>query len=439
MLQLDKPAALLFATDIAARGLDFPSVDWVLQLDCPENPEAYVHRVGRTARFKADGRSLLVLLPSEVKMVHMLQDSKIPLKRIVINPKLAHACTSKISAEVAADPELKLLAQKAFASYFKSVFVQPIKDVFDVEQLPNQKYAESLGLLKAPKVTVAGASHSGAGVTKTKNLSYAVQSFMKADKSRKSKAKRKSNNSSGSSSDSSSSSGSSSGSSSSSSSGSSDSDSDSDSSGSSSSDDSDEEADGGLLRVKERIALHASVRPRQRPRFLACVVFSPPLLRVSNRQDAAAPGAKAPHGPSRFERYVMARDGTVLKSPDDAGDVSSLAAKRAEAIASRLQQVDAKDKVRDRERIRRMHREERWEARNAAKGYDLSAGLDGDDDGVIDDSDSEPEGAAGDASDGSGDGDGDDSSESDASAPAPPSTAAMEDMALQLLSKRRKL
>ena len=42
---------VLIATDIAARGLDFPSVDWVLQLDCPEDVPAYIHRVGRTARY----------------------------------------------------------------------------------------------------------------------------------------------------------------------------------------------------------------------------------------------------------------------------------------------------------------------------------------------------------------------------------------------------
>jgi ATP-dependent RNA helicase DDX10/DBP4 len=41
---------VLFATDIAARGLDFPSVDWVVQADCPEDVAGYIHRVGRTAR-----------------------------------------------------------------------------------------------------------------------------------------------------------------------------------------------------------------------------------------------------------------------------------------------------------------------------------------------------------------------------------------------------
>lgn len=42
---------MLFATDIAARGLDFPSLDWVVQVDCPEDVACYIHRVGRTARY----------------------------------------------------------------------------------------------------------------------------------------------------------------------------------------------------------------------------------------------------------------------------------------------------------------------------------------------------------------------------------------------------
>lgn len=36
---------VLFATDVAARGLDFPSVDWVVQADCPEDVPCYIHRV----------------------------------------------------------------------------------------------------------------------------------------------------------------------------------------------------------------------------------------------------------------------------------------------------------------------------------------------------------------------------------------------------------
>jgi ATP-dependent RNA helicase DDX10/DBP4 len=63
---------VLFATDIASRGVDFPSVDWVIQFDCPEDVNTYIHRSGRTARYKSKGNALMFLLPSEKKFVEKL-------------------------------------------------------------------------------------------------------------------------------------------------------------------------------------------------------------------------------------------------------------------------------------------------------------------------------------------------------------------------------
>lgn len=77
-----KQAAVLFATDLAARGLDFPAVDWVIQADCPEDSATYIHRVGRTARYNKGGESLLLLLPSEERMVNQLMERKIPIEKI---------------------------------------------------------------------------------------------------------------------------------------------------------------------------------------------------------------------------------------------------------------------------------------------------------------------------------------------------------------------
>jgi ATP-dependent RNA helicase DDX10/DBP4 len=61
----EKQYGVLFCTNIASRGLDFPKIDWVIQVDIPEDVETYVHRVGRTARFRSEGRALTLVTPSE--------------------------------------------------------------------------------------------------------------------------------------------------------------------------------------------------------------------------------------------------------------------------------------------------------------------------------------------------------------------------------------
>ena len=107
---------VLFATDIAARGLDFPSVDWVVQADCPEGSEAYIHRVGRTARYVSSGKGLLLLLPSERDgMLAALAAAKIPIKAIKHNPSKVQPVTPALQALLSKDKELKVLRRRGWA------------------------------------------------------------------------------------------------------------------------------------------------------------------------------------------------------------------------------------------------------------------------------------------------------------------------------------
>ncbi|XP_054020727.1 probable ATP-dependent RNA helicase DDX10 [Dryobates pubescens] len=148
-----KKAAVLFATDIAARGLDFPAVNWVIQFDCPEDANTYIHRVGRTARYKEGGEALLVLLPSEEKgMVEQLAQRKVPVTEIKINPEKLTDIQKRMQAFLAQDQELKEKAQRCFVSYLRSVYLMKNKEVFDVFKLPLAEYALSLGLAMAPRV-----------------------------------------------------------------------------------------------------------------------------------------------------------------------------------------------------------------------------------------------------------------------------------------------
>lgn len=66
-------AGVLICTDVAARGLDLPTVDWIVQYDPPAEAADYVHRVGRTARKGERGHSLLFLLPREAGYLEVLE------------------------------------------------------------------------------------------------------------------------------------------------------------------------------------------------------------------------------------------------------------------------------------------------------------------------------------------------------------------------------
>ncbi|XP_069045932.1 probable ATP-dependent RNA helicase DDX10 isoform X1 [Lepisosteus oculatus] len=148
-----KRSAVLFATDIAARGLDFPAVNWVLQFDCPEDANTYIHRVGRTARYKEDGEALLVLLPSEEPgMIQQLQERKVPINQIQVNPEKLINVQQKLQAFLAQETEQKERAQRCFVSYLRSIYLMKNKDVFDVFALQLSEYALSLGLAVAPRV-----------------------------------------------------------------------------------------------------------------------------------------------------------------------------------------------------------------------------------------------------------------------------------------------
>jgi ATP-dependent RNA helicase DDX18/HAS1 len=80
-------SGILLSTDVAARGLDIPAVDWIVQYDPPDDPKEYIHRVGRTARGeKGRGRALLFLLPEELGYLRFLRAAKIPLNEYEFPP-----------------------------------------------------------------------------------------------------------------------------------------------------------------------------------------------------------------------------------------------------------------------------------------------------------------------------------------------------------------
>ena len=177
----------LFATDVVARGLDFPAVDWVIQLDCPEDADTYIHRVGRTARYERDGRAVLFLEPSEEEgMLKRLEQRKVAVEKINVRQKKQQSIKHQLQNMCFKDPELKYLGQKAFVSYVRSIHIQKDKEIFKLNGLPLEEFSASLGLPGAPKIKFL----KGDNAKSLKNAPrQAVSSSEGEDSDREAKAK----------------------------------------------------------------------------------------------------------------------------------------------------------------------------------------------------------------------------------------------------------
>lgn len=76
---------MLITTDVAARGIDIPGVDYVVNYDVPEQPENYIHRVGRTGRGMQKGYALTLADPDETKLIDDIErymDEQISILRM---------------------------------------------------------------------------------------------------------------------------------------------------------------------------------------------------------------------------------------------------------------------------------------------------------------------------------------------------------------------
>eukprot|EP01026_Neomeris_dumetosa_P038491 TRINITY_DN31388_c0_g1_i1.p3 TRINITY_DN31388_c0_g1~~TRINITY_DN31388_c0_g1_i1.p3 ORF type:complete len:256 (-),score=29.97 TRINITY_DN31388_c0_g1_i1:366-1133(-) len=147
---------VLLCTDVAARGLDIPEVDWIIQYDPPLDPKDYIHRVGRTARGESGkGKALLILQPHELPFLEYLSQAQVTVSEYVFPKSKIIDIQSALEKMIQQNYYLNCSAREAFKSYIHSYNAHHLKHVFNVHKLDLNKVAISFGFQRPPYVSLA--------------------------------------------------------------------------------------------------------------------------------------------------------------------------------------------------------------------------------------------------------------------------------------------
>ncbi len=163
--------ATLLCTDVAARGLDIPEVDWIIQFDPPDDPREYVHRVGRTARgATGSGRALMFLTPQETGFLRYLQAAA----RVTLNEyefptsKIANV-QSQLQSLIEKNYYLNKSARDAYRSYLLAYASHSHREIYNVHELDLQAVGLAFGFSTPPRVDLAFSARGDKRNVKRKN------------------------------------------------------------------------------------------------------------------------------------------------------------------------------------------------------------------------------------------------------------------------------
>ncbi|CAL8326755.1 unnamed protein product [Lota lota] len=144
---------ILLCTDVAARGLDIPEVDWIVQYDPPDDPKEYIHRVGRTARgIDGKGHALLILRPEELGFLRFLKQARVPLSEFEFSWSKISDIQSQLDKLIEKNYYLHKSAQEAYKSYVRAYDSHSLKQIYSVGTLNLPMVALSFGFKVPPFV-----------------------------------------------------------------------------------------------------------------------------------------------------------------------------------------------------------------------------------------------------------------------------------------------
>uniref|UniRef100_A0A8B9BAE4 ATP-dependent RNA helicase n=1 Tax=Anser brachyrhynchus TaxID=132585 RepID=A0A8B9BAE4_9AVES len=155
-------SGILLCTDVAARGLDIPEVDWIVQYDPPDDPKEYIHRVGRTARgINGRGHALLILRPEELGFLRYLKQARVPLSEFEFSWSKISDIQSQLEKLIEKNYFLHKSAQEAYKAYIRAYDSHSLKQIYNVNNLDLNKVSLSFGFKVPPFVDLNVNSNQG--------------------------------------------------------------------------------------------------------------------------------------------------------------------------------------------------------------------------------------------------------------------------------------
>ncbi|KYR00091.1 putative RNA helicase [Tieghemostelium lacteum] len=145
-------SGVLLSTDLASRGLDIPNVDWVVQYDAPQDPKAFIHRIGRTARMGREGNALLFLAPEEDTYIEFLKLKKVPLLEYKYTDSIVIDHSDEVKKLLLSDREVMEKSLVAFVSHIRAYKEHLCPYIFIFHRIDYPKLAKGFGLLRLPRM-----------------------------------------------------------------------------------------------------------------------------------------------------------------------------------------------------------------------------------------------------------------------------------------------
>jgi len=152
-------SGILLCTDVAARGLDIPDVDWIVQFDPPDDPKEYIHRVGRTARGEGGkGHALMILRPEELGFLRYLKQSNVPLNEFEFSWSKVANIQAQLEKLITKNYFLNLSAKEAYKAYVRAYESHSLKHIYDVQNLDLRSVGLSFGFVVPPHIDIGVAA-----------------------------------------------------------------------------------------------------------------------------------------------------------------------------------------------------------------------------------------------------------------------------------------